>query len=59
MEQVVTVRKHEFENAVDKPIVVNDSRFGLRQFFINENEKPSIGGVYAIPGKGPNGESQN
>jgi hypothetical protein len=56
---MVTVRKDEFENAIDKPIFVNDSRFGLRKFFLNENEKPSIGGVYAIPGKGPNGESQN
>jgi hypothetical protein len=53
------MRSSEFKGAVDKPITINDSRFGLRKFFINENEKPSIGGVYAIPGKGPNGESQN
>lgn len=53
------MRKAEFDTAVSKPIVVNDSRFGIRKFFINEDEKPSIGGVYAIPGKGPNGESQN
>ena len=53
------MRSAEFKEAVHKPIVVNDSRFGIRKFFINENEKPSIGGVYAIPGKGPNGESQN
>ena len=56
---MVTLRKAEFENANAKPIIVNDSRFGIRKFFINENETPSIGGVYAIPGKGPNGESQN
>jgi hypothetical protein len=56
---MVTMRNQEFKNSVDKPIVVNDSRFGIRKFFINENERPSIGGVYAIPGKGPNGESQN
>jgi hypothetical protein len=59
MEQVVCVRSAEFKDAVHKPVVVNDSRFGIRKFFLNEDEKPSIGGVYAIPGKGPNGESQN
>lgn len=59
MEPVVALRKSEFENANVKPIIVNDSRFGIRKFFLNEDEKPSIGGVYAIPGKGPNGESQN
>jgi hypothetical protein len=53
------MRSSEFKVANAKPIIVNDSRFGLRKLFINENEKPSIGGVYAIPGKGPNGESQN
>jgi hypothetical protein len=53
------MRSSEFKNAADKPIVVNDSRFGIRKFFINENEKPSIGGVYNLPGKGQNGESQN
>ena len=59
MEPVVTLRKSEFTNAVDKPVTVNDSRFGMRKFFINEEVQPSIGGIYAIPGKGPNGESQN
>jgi hypothetical protein len=59
MESVVSMRKSEFTNSVDKPIIVNDSRFGLRKFFINEDERPSIGGVYAMPGQGPNGESQN
>ena len=53
------MRKSEFSASVDKPILVNDSRFGLRKLFINENERPSIGGVYAMPGQGPNGESQN
>jgi hypothetical protein len=56
---VVTVRSAEFREAVDKPILVNDSRFGIRKFFINEEEKPSIGGVYNTLGKGQNGESQN
>jgi hypothetical protein len=59
MDEMVTLRKQEFDNAVHKPIIVNDSRFGLRKFFLNENEKPRIGGIYASPGKGPNGESQN
>jgi len=59
MEPVVTLRKSEFTNAVDTPVIVNDSRFGIRKFFINEEERPSIGGIYAIPGKGTNGESQN
>jgi hypothetical protein len=53
------MRSSEFKDANSKPITVNDSRFGIRKLFINENEKPSIGGVYAMPGKGPNGESQN
>lgn len=53
------MRSLEFQNAVPVPANITDSRFGLRNFFLNDNEKPSIGGVYAIPGKGPNGESQN
>jgi hypothetical protein len=53
------MRFAEFKDAVHKPIFVIDSRFGIRKFFLNEDEKPSIGGIYAIPGKGPNGESQN
>jgi len=55
----ITVRSAEFKAAVNKPISVNDSRFGIRKLFINENEKPSIGGVYTLPGKGQNGESQS
>jgi hypothetical protein len=53
------MRGIEFKSSVEKPITVNDSRFGIRKFFINENEKPSIGGIYAMPGKGPNGEHQS
>jgi hypothetical protein len=59
MESVVTVSISEFHNAVPKPVVINDSRFGIRKFFFNQKEEPSIGGIYATPGKGPNGESQN
>ena len=53
------MRLPDFKNAVIKPITVNDSRFGLRKFFLTDKEKPSIGGVFASPGRGPNGESQN
>jgi hypothetical protein len=48
-------RKH-FDQAVAKPLVVNDSRFGLRQL-PNSKEDPSIFS-YSSPGKGPNGEHQ-
>jgi hypothetical protein len=56
---VVTLSIPEFHNAVPKPVVINDSRFGIRKFFFNQKEEPSIGGIYSTPGKGPNGESQN
>jgi hypothetical protein len=51
-------RRVEFANGAPKPIVVNDSRFGIRRIFINKQERPRIG-VYMNPGRGPNGESQN
>jgi hypothetical protein len=58
MESLDSMRKAEFKNAVEKPRTVNDSRFGLRKLFKTDKEKPSIG-IYATPGRGPNGESQN
>ena len=59
MEQMVTMsKKKEFKNAVAKPVVVNDSRFGIRRLFLTKQERPRIGN-YMNPGRGPNGESQN
>ena len=59
MEPLVPVkRRKEFAESNSKPITVNDSRFGLRKFFINTNERPSIKG-YSEPGRGVNGEHQN
>ena len=52
------MRKVEFKDAHPKPVEINDSRFGLRKFFFNDTDKPSIG-IYNTPGRGPNGESQN
>ena len=46
------------KDAHPKPVEINDSRFGLRKFFFNDTDKPSIG-IYNTPGRGPNGESQN
>lgn len=51
-------RKKEFQMPKAKEVSIRDSRFGLRKFFLNENEKPRIA-VYGTPGKGPNGEHQN
>lgn len=51
-------RKEEFKmQAAVKPIQINDSRFGLRQFFLNNNERPSIK-TYKNPGKGVSGQHQ-
>ena len=52
------MRKAEFKGAVEKPRLVNDSRFGIRKLFKTDKETPSIG-IYATPGRGPNGEHQN
>jgi hypothetical protein len=52
------MRKTEFKEAVSKPAEIKDSRFGLRNFFLTDTEKPSIG-IYNTPGRGQNGESQN
>jgi hypothetical protein len=51
-------RKDIFKEPLAKPFTTNDSRFGLRKFFLTTRERPSIAG-YTRPGRGPNGESQN
>jgi hypothetical protein len=51
-------RKSSFKEGIQKPLKINDSRFGLRKMFLNSQEKPSIA-VYSFPGKGVNGEHQN
>jgi len=51
-------RKAAFKDSTAKPLIINDSRFGLRKMYINEKERPSIA-TYRLPGKGPNGEHQN
>ena len=52
------MRKNEFKKAVVKPVVFNDSRFGIRRLFINKQERPRVA-MYRQPGKGVKGESQN
>lgn len=51
------MKKKEFKKAVMKPIVVNDSRFGIRKMFINSQERPRIA-TYGTPGRGQSGEHQ-
>jgi hypothetical protein len=51
-------RSQEFQNSVERPVNIIDSRFGLRHFFLNDNEKSSYM-PYATPGRGENGESSN
>lgn len=34
-------RKSEFKQPLFKPVQINDSRFGLRKFFLNQSERPS------------------
>ena len=51
-------RKSEFKAATPKPIKVNDSRFGIRRFFLNPQERPRIA-MYKTPGRGVKGEHQN
>lgn len=58
MEQVFTMkRKDVFKETLVKPLVVNDSRFGIRRMFLSTQERPRIKG-YTKPGRGQNGESQ-
>jgi hypothetical protein len=49
-------RSKEFTNATPKVTYINDSRFGLRKFFLRDQEKAKKG-VYMNPGRGANGES--
>ncbi len=40
----------DFRKAMPKPTIIKDSRFGIRKFYLNPNEKPSIF-VYNNPGR--------
>ena len=51
-------RSSSFKKALFKPITVNDSRFGIRKMYLNNNEKPSIF-TYREAGRGANGESSS
>lgn len=51
-------RKKAFKQPNIKEVTINDARFGIRKFYFNEDEKPSIH-VAQLPGRGPNGEHQN
>jgi len=51
-------RSSSFKKALFKPTTVNDSRFGIRKMYLNENEKPSIF-TYREAGRGANGESSS
>jgi len=50
-------RAQIFRSSVSDPTYINDSRFGLRKLFLNEQERPTIA-LYTNPGKGQNGEHQ-
>lgn len=56
--RISVARSKEFSKANIKPLVVKDSRFGLRRLFLNAQERPRIG-LYAKPGRGQRGESAN
>jgi hypothetical protein len=49
-------RNKSFKEGILRPTTINDSRFGLRKFFLRDQEKAKTG-VYMNPGKGANGES--
>lgn len=51
-------RNKEFEEATPQPLVVKDSRFGLRKLFLNVKERPRVKS-YSKPGRGQQGESSN
>ena len=51
-------RSKEFKKSTIKPLVVKDSRFGIRRLFINAQERPRTAS-YAKPGRGQRGESAN
>jgi hypothetical protein len=50
--------RKEFKNSTSKPLVIKDSRFGIRRLFVNSQERPRIA-TYSEPGRGQNGEHQN
>lgn len=54
----LVARSKEFNKANPKPLIIKDSRFGLRRLFLNAQERPRIG-LYAKPGRGQRGESAN
>lgn len=57
MEEVGPMKRSQiFSTAVPRPLLVNDSRFGLRKL-VDNPEKSRIA-TYSHPGKGPNGEHQ-
>jgi hypothetical protein len=47
-----------FKEAVVKPVVINDSRFGMRKLYLDNKEK-STTFSYMDSGRGANGESQS
>jgi hypothetical protein len=49
-------RKKAFKEGNPRPVVVNDSRFGIRKLSLNDTEKAKEG-VYFNPGRGASGES--
>jgi hypothetical protein len=51
-------RKKNFAQPKQEQVTIRDSRFGIRRMFLNPQERPRIH-VPQLPGKGPNGESQN
>lgn len=51
-------RVAQFFSAVAPPLIIRDSRFGIRKMPNNKNEVPSIFS-YSSPGSGANGEHQN
>lgn len=51
-------RSKEFKKSTIKPLMVKDSRFGIRRLFINAQERPRTAS-YAKPGRGQHGESAN
>lgn len=48
------MRKQEFKKAIAKPIVMADSRFGIRRMFLRPQERPRVA-MYRTPAKGSKG----
>jgi hypothetical protein len=49
-------RSKAFKEGHPKATTINDSRFGIRKFFLRDQEKAKTG-VYMNPGRGVNGEN--